>query len=465
MIKIIIGHKKPCALLGLYEDRTIDMRLLKILLLIPILGYGGVKAYIWYKVKDAADTAVSQMAPFADVEYDSVFSSLDGAVGIEGLVIRPRMTNDEFTVQELGFSAGSLIELWKLADRLKEKKLPEHLGLEMKKIKVDLNSELFSMLGQMQGQAQQGNLQSKPFLFERMDAVGCGNVEGFGIEELTAMGYSYMEVDVAVGVGFQEEQQRMNLSMHMKDRDLYSVDISSSFHFDMAEVLAAGGRAYEPAIAAMTVEYKDTGYHALRNEFCAKKRGDSVEQYIDANIAGLSSEIGAAFPKKVIESYRQFMTNGGVFRLSLNPAEETKLSGMEFYEAADVMNLLGVEIAINGVVVDRSKLNWDGRNGGAKLSNKTQNVAEVQPPKKAEVRPDAVAESVATNAQFRAVRKSELARHIGKHVQVETAGGKQRQGLLESVDKERIRILMKLGGGEFSFPVKLADIEQARIYM
>jgi ribosome maturation factor RimP len=253
--------------------------------------------------------------------------------------------------------------------------------------------------------------------------------------------------------------------MHIKDRDLYSVDINSSFRFDMAEIIAAGGGGYEPAISSMSVEYKDTGYYEMRNKYCAAQRGGSVEQYIDANITGLSSEVGVRFPKKIVESYRQFMTNGGVFRVSLNPAEETKLSGMEFYESKDVLDMLGVEIAINNVVVDRSKLDWGKLNEGTTISKKTQKLLKRQPPMNAEVRPAPRVESKGNNAQFRTVPKSELARHIGKYVQVGTVGGKQRQGVLESVDAERVRILVKLGGGEFSFPVKLVDIKLAQVYM
>jgi len=49
-------------------------------------------------------------------------------------------------------------------------------------------------------------------------------------------------------------------------------------------------------------------------------------------------------------------------------------------------------------------------------------------------------------------------------VQVETTQGKRRTGVLESVDEERLRIKMKLGGGEYSFPVKIDEITSARVY-
>lgn len=39
---------------------------------------------------------------------------------------------------------------------------------------------------------------------------------------------------------------------------------------------------------------------------------------------------------------------------------------------------------------------------------------------------------------------------------------------MENVNEERIQILMKFGNGEFSFPVKLDDLDdilQARVYL
>lgn len=446
------------------------MRLLKILLILPIIGYGAVKGYIWYKVKDNADTAIAQMAPFAEVSYGSIFSSLKGAAGVEDLVIRPKMTSDEFTIQKLSFTAGNLLELFTLSQQLQEKKLPTHLGLEVQKLSLDLDSEMFSMLAQMQNQ---GGLQRKPTVIERMDAMACGSIESFGIKELSDMGYNHMVLDIKMDMGYQEERKLMNIAMQFKDRALYSANFKSSFRFDIPEIVAAG-RSYEPEISLLSAEYNDTGYYALRNEYCAKQRGSSIDEYIEANITGLSSGVGVSFPEEAIENYRKYMTKGGSLRVSLKPSGETSFSHLKLYEPKQVMSMLGVEIAINGVKVDQEKIVWGSGNydSQANLSagpKQKQNPKPKQLPKsmasKAEIVPAPPIEAVVSEPQFHAVNKSKLSGHIGKRIQVVTVNGKQRDGMLESVGKERIRIRMQLGSGEYSFPVKLKEIKQAQVFM
>jgi len=448
------------------------MRLLKFLLIFPLIAYAGVKGYIWYKVKTVADSAIAQVVPFADVSYESIFSSLDGAVGVEGLVIRPKMTTDEFTIQKLGFSAGSLPELFNLGQQIKEKKIPTHLSLEMEKVSLDLNSELFSMLRQMQAQ---GSLQRKPTVMERMDAIACGNIEDFGIKELTDMGYSEMLLDIKMNLDYDEALNRMSSATQIKDSDLYSANIQTAFRFSIPEIIAAG-RRYEPDISTLSLEYKDSGYYKLRNQYCAKQRGGSIEEYIDANITGLSQGIGAKFPDETVENYRQFMTKGGSLKVSLKPTAGTSFSQLQFYKPNQVVDILGVELAINDVNVDLNQISWidNDKDSPAKINTaqkqkreqkRTQALKPDSKQAKIEKTPAPAVEPMVKEPQFQTVRASKLARHIGKRIQVVTAAGKQHDGVLEKVDKERIRIQIRLGSGQYSFPVKLKEIKQAQVFM
>ena len=54
------------------------------IILLGIVGYGGAKLYMHNEVGDAVDMMVLQMAPFADVEYDGVASTLSGELTVEG---------------------------------------------------------------------------------------------------------------------------------------------------------------------------------------------------------------------------------------------------------------------------------------------------------------------------------------------------------------------------------------------
>ncbi len=444
------------------------MRFLKLLLILPVLGYGGIKAYIWYDVKRNVDDAIIAVAPFVDITYDSIFSSLlDDVIGITGVVIRPKMTSDEFTIQEMSFSAPDIFDVFMLGSRLKDEAFLEYIGFEMKSVNIDVDSEIFVMLDDMQAQSIASQTPEDPLLIGRMDALGCGDVEKFGINEFSAMGYNPLNLDVVVNVKFEQEAGQVSVEVRIRDNDLYSLSFTIQTRLDLNQMKSAGLQPAEPEISKLAFEYNDTGYHKLRNKYCAQQNGSSIEHYIDANIVQLATELGAVFPEKTMDNYRQFMTSGGRFTVSLNPAEPTLLSGLAFYNTADIPDILGMEIVINGTNVDFSQIEWDATAGkttarknntpsvrGERLSNPV--ITRVSPPAK----PDS-----ATIRKYRKVRKSQLSRYIGKNIQVETSIGKRRQGQLESVDDERIRILMKFGSGEFTFPVKLEDIIQAKVYL
>ncbi|NOX91211.1 MAG: hypothetical protein GXP18_01815 [Gammaproteobacteria bacterium] len=444
------------------------MRFLKLLLILPVLGYGSIKAYIWYDVKSNVDDVIASVAPFVDITYDSIFSSLlDGVVGITGIVIRPKMTRDEFTIEEMNLSAPDIFDIFMLGSRFENGEFPEYIGFEMKSMNIDVDSEIFVMLADMQAQAAEPQTLEDPLLIERMDALGCGDIEKFGTNEFSEMGYNPLNLDIAVDMEFEKALRQIKVGMRIKDRDLYSVNVTVQTGFDLNQLKSTGLQPVEPEISKMKIEYTDTGYYKLRNKYCAQQNGGSIEQYVNANIAQLTAELGAVFPEKMVGAYRRFMTNGGRFTVSLNPAEATMLSGLEFYKTADILDILGMEVIINGDNVDLGQINWDV--GAEKTTARKNDIPNVirehrSSPTVTRVSPPVKPRS-AKAGKYRKVRKSQLSRYIGKNIQVETSIGKRRQGQLESVDDERIRILMKFGNGEFSFPVKLDDILQARVYL
>lgn len=434
------------------------MRFLKLLLILFVLGYGGLKAYVWYDIRSNVNKVIVAVSPFVDITYDSIFSSLfDGVVGITGIVIRPKMTSDEFTIQEMSFSVPSIFDIYGLGSRFKDEGFPEYIGFEMKKVNVDLDSEIFLMLDDMKEQGAELQASGNPFLIERLDTLGCGNIEKFDVNDLSAMGYNPLNLDIAVNLAFKKIEEQVNVDVNVTDSDLYSVKFSLQAGFDLNQLMSASLQFVEPEISKIKIEYNDTGYYKLRNKYCADLNEGSIEQYINENIAQLATELGAVFPKNIVDIYRQFMMSGGSFIVNLNPAEAIILSGLEFYKTADVLDILGMEIVINGVNVDADDIEWntESEKTAIEKSNRSNPATTRNPPKKS---------GFVKAGKYQKVKKSRLSRYIGKNIQVDTTTGKRRQGQLESVDEERIRILMKIGNGEFSFPVKLEEIVQARVY-
>jgi hypothetical protein len=267
---------------------------------------------------------------------------------------------------------------------------------------------------------------------------------------------------------YREVSQQFQISFHMKDRDMYRADFDMRMAIDMDKIKAGAMNASEPAVAAMKLVYADTGYYKLRNAFCAEQSNSTEAAYIDANIAQIGAELGGELPKTVADEYRKFMTNGGTVEINLSPAEATALSGMEFYETADAMRILGMTIAVNGVRFDADQIQWKTAEGKSDTKNRAhQNTLQ----SRAQHLPISTHNNVPTTApqesdqpQSQIIKVSQLSRHVGEMVQINTNKGKRRMGVLESVDDERVRIMMKMGVGEYSFPVKIEEITSARLY-
>jgi len=450
-----------------------NKRVLFYILIFPLLAYGGLKAYVWYTVKSNVDDVVANMTPFAEVTYDGIFSSLDGVVGIEGVVIKPVMTNDEFTLQTMSLSSESIFDFIDVGKRFNNGDFPKQMGWEAQKLKLDLDSKIFRLMSDFQQQAESTQPAGDGFLFERLDALGCGTIGSFGLDEFIDMGYNQLELDLAMEMKYFEISRQMQISLHMKDRDLYRADFDVRFALDIDKIKAGTMETNELAVTAMNVVYTDTGYHKLRNAFCAELNDGTEAAYIDANITQLGAELGGELPEKVVTEYRHFMAEGGTVEVNLSPAEATALSGMEFYETADAMRILGMSMSVNNVSVDADQIQWKVNADKAKRQPGSPASASV-PATSAKISPPPTRANAAQKSQNvdqsssepsgKSIKVSQISRYVGEMVQIDTTQGKRRVGRLESADQERVRIMMKLGGGEFSFPVKLSEITAAKVF-
>lgn len=448
-------------------------RTLVYILIAPLLAYAGLKSYVWYTIKNGVDDAIASVAPFVEIRYDGIFSTLGGEVGIEGVYIKPVMTNDEFTLQSMSLSSESIFDFIDVGDRFNRQDFPKQVSANIQKLNLDLSSKIFQLMSDFQQQAESTQPADDGFLLERLDALGCGDVERFGLDEFIEMGYDQVELDLVMGMKYNDASQQMQINVQMKDRDLYRADFDVSFALDIDKVKAGTMDANELAVTAMNVVYDDMGYHILRNEFCAEQSGGTTETYIDANVAQISTELGGTLPEKVVAAYRGFMTNGGTIKMNISPAEAVELSGMQFYETADAMRMMGMSITVNDVSVDAEQIQWktagtkpDAKSAGRQVAKTNMQPSRKQTRSSSEANLKSAPASTAKDAQqvnTKTIKVSQLSRYIGKMVQVNTTKGKRRVGLLESIDDERVRILMKMGGGEFSFPVKIDEISSAEV--
>ena len=209
------------------------MRIVPILLATPFLLYGAAKGYLWYEVKSNADEMVEAASPFAQISYDSVYTSLLGdEVGLDNITIKPVMTQDEFRIEQVRLSAPHIGYFIGAGDNVKNGEFPENLGMQIHRMQIDIDSELFTMLEQMQQQAAMAQTDETDMWIASQDALGCGDISTFTISDYRDMGLANIVADASVNMTYDEQSKRTLIKVDTHTDNLY--DIGVDFDFNVA---------------------------------------------------------------------------------------------------------------------------------------------------------------------------------------------------------------------------------------
>ena len=123
------------------------------ILLIGVLAiliiYAAIKGLVYFKFKNAVDTASAQMRIFATLQYDGISSSLlDSSVSIHNVSILPSGFEDGVKIDTITLRTPDVSYLIKGVGG-KRGEFPERLHLSMKGLKIDLYGSMVDKLEQV----------------------------------------------------------------------------------------------------------------------------------------------------------------------------------------------------------------------------------------------------------------------------------------------------------------------------
>jgi hypothetical protein len=436
------------------------IKLVVILAVVAALVYGGLRGYIWYDVKKGVDKTIQQVSPFVSVTYKSIYSSptLDGTVGIDGIVIKPKMTSDEFKIQSVRLSFPNILYLINAGRDIEKREMPERMKLSVSDLAVDLNSQIFYSLKQMQMQAKALHKGQQRSPLDDFQALGCGDVQSIGLDELTRMGYQTMDVDLEMEYGYKKLTNDLTMSLLMRSKGMYSANIKAAMKMDPNALVQH--RATPPTISSMTIDYTDSGFATLRNRFCAAQINASEDVFIVNHIKALSHAVGATFPLETVEAYKRFMAGDSRLSISIAPKPGTDISTLGLYPPKDVIDMLELNMTIDKTAVDFSKMEW-----GKSYDMPSYNAP---PPPTEEPSTTTAPSPMASNptpARYRSTAPSRLGKFVGSEVKLKTYSGMERDGVIESVSNGTLslRMVTQRGGGYLSFPIAIDEIASAEV--
>lgn len=441
------------------------MRILIIIILLPVALYAATIGYLRYEVKNKAEKIVKSASPFATITYDSIYTSWSGdTVGLNDITIEPVMTQDVFHIGQVHLHAphiGYFLDMNSSKNMVKPGDMPEKLGIKVSRLQFDLDSQLFSMIEQMQ--QQQAAIQrrgSSGADFSLIQAMGCGDKEGFTTADYQQMGIGTVTMDVNFEVKNNKERDRLTAIMKLSADGLGSGTIETGL--DGISTMAPN--SYSGRIPDTTITYRDDGYYAMRNAYCADLNNGTAEEYVDNNVAALSNAIGSPLPEKAVSAYRQFMLNGGKLQASIKPNPNVPATNLQLYAPEDIIQMLGMDLTIRGERVDLSTINWASAKKPDNIQNETDKPALTSPPQ-ARPRPNVRNKTPSQTRQptFHTVSVEQLNKHVGRNTRITMQDGRVREGILDTVNDWRVRLEVRSPRGSMSFPIKIAEISKVRV--
>lgn len=300
-------------------------------------GYLGAKFYLHYRVSSGLDDLLLMAAPFVDVQYNGVSSTMTGELSINGITARMSSFRDPLYVDKLSLITPGfffLLKLDELGQPGSDFEIPDRFGFAVEGLRASASADYVREL-------YESGLPRNAAADADQAAAVCTGKYGLAPETLRELGYDSLVVG-------------MRLAYRQDARDLFvdmSADVEDMYDFDMTlkladrltpESLKRGN--YRPRMVEGRLAYRDRSFNERTVKLCARQGLSESEielARIDAlKVTGL--ENGIEFDDYVVAPYREFLAGKSTFVLTAKPSEPVSLSQIDLYKPSDVPALLNL---------------------------------------------------------------------------------------------------------------------------
>lgn len=423
--------------------------------------YGGAKGYVHYKVKSDVDRLLEAARPFADVSYGSLSTDLGGRATLADIKIYPREFPDTFRIDALSIRGPNLdFLLHGFAGSASKGELPAQASLEIQGWHLSADSALLAAL-------DQSSRELAEFLQIESDSCSLGRM--FGGQDMAALGVSELSVDTRLGYRFTESFPGIELSLEFR-AGAETGQLSMTLSGISRSVNAA--RKTPPRLRDLRFAYRlapELTHKAVA--YCAELRGVDRETFL-AQLTEEPDELymlqmGFVPGPGLRTAFQDLIRNPGEMLFEARPAEPVDLASLGLYNPAQLPDLLGITISVNGKPVEDLSLKLVdlrerlGAERAASIENARNAALGLETP-------DAVPEQempaeTPMPSGYRTVTQAELVGHVGRPVRILASGGRKRNGRLIAVERGIATLEERRYGGKLTSSVALRDIVRAEV--
>jgi len=438
------------------------MKKLKYFVLVPlviaVLAYGGIKAYMYFSLKNKMDQLAQQFSLFGQLEYGGLTTSVKGSLTVEDISIRVHGMDDELRIKAIHYQTPNLMYLVQANKQFEQGRIPESLSLSVEGLNVDLFGEFSDRLEQMVNEVN--------FQLHGVNPL-CGGRLFFGPRELRDMGYEEITGDVQIGYRFDAANAQIIVDITSRTQDMAAARMQGIIEgISDTSFLSMMQPTNPPRLSKIIVNYTDQSYTKRFTEYCAALSKLELNEYIAAEVNQqpiyYSYSWGFVPGPGLRQAYRAFLTNPGQIDVSLELPESVTPESIELFKPEDIPGLINLQVSVNGEAVkdlsfdfyQGQKLDMSGKIDQLFAQPGAEPVAPQKPKKK-----------VKYETKYYRVPVSGLKKYLGEEVRLRTSSGKTRLGFLAKIGTSVAYVEQRVHGGKFTMQVPLGSITKAEVLL
>ncbi len=457
-------------------------------ILLLALVAGAAYGYVWYSTKTYLDQQIVTASDIAQVSYRAFHVDPRGEIRIEGIQIIPEGYKSPVELGALSLRSSDPLFFLDPQGRVDRGEFPDFLAISMDSVRLDPQADFIVVL-----QPSQADLLlhlKQP----QLEALACGeDILAFTPEVWGRMGIGQLSSDLAVTLRADNDKGTLSLFSETDTEGLGVASADFSLTFAAGYLKPATFAAANPRLKSLEINYRDTGYFAKRDRFCAGNTGVDEAAYRSAHLDLVKERaaiLGMQVPEVLWTAYADSNAQGADVRFGLNPVGGLGAEVMlGLNSPTELIDRLRLYLEINSRPVDLNQVDWvalmpdpeatlaaqQPLTAGAK--DKPESVDEAVTPAVASQEETAEGQSMvefpgmapkpepAPEVKFRRTEFNELQNYIYSDIRIFTYYGNRVEGRLEAVEGDSIKILHRVGKGLAIYPVdrdKLEVIEVMR---
>lgn len=176
------------------------------------------------------------------------------------------------------------------------------------------------------------------------ESFGC-DADRFDASDRHQMGVDVGERRDRLAYRYHADDKRLDLTFDLEAPGVSTLRVRAEIAAFTPAAMAPGPARGEVRLSRTEVAYRDEGYFARRNHYCAQRLSITPSQFVDRHLAGIDAFLGArgiAPGADIRTAYRQLVERGGTLAFASVPDAGWALERYGSESRAELLRLLSI---------------------------------------------------------------------------------------------------------------------------